>query len=237
MKPYETALSRAQTLYRIPTAPTRNRVLELCVCREPLLLDYPWPGESKICCMLGAGAASGSNPALQYADFQKPLPYAAYDFDVMVLHQSLDDLIVAARQADVAFDPKQFLTSLLPHLAPGGLIAGCLSNRSSAKLAWRRLARRGEAAAAHFTLRGCRDLLLASGLSDVRVFTLLPNCAAPLKLVDIDPSVAKLVFRHELQARRPELRLPSYLIRRAAVELGLYPHLEESIFFFGYKPC
>ena len=238
MTPYETAISRVRALYRIPTAPERNRTLELCVSREPLLLDGVWPGEHRSCCVLGAGDVAAVHTMQRHTDYTKPLPYAENSFDLIVMHRSMDDLLVAARRDRVNFEPHRFLGSLLPILAPGGLVVGCVNNRFSLKLAWARLTRRNaEPMAGYFTLHGFRNLLRASGFDNVQVFTLLPNGIEPRKLVDPHPSISRIMYRRELEANRQHLSFPGYLARRTVAELGLYPHLEEAIFFWGYKPC
>ena len=57
------------------------------------------------------------------------------------------------------------------------------------------------------------------------------------KLIDSDATVSRLAFRRELDARRRHLGRAGFALRRLAVELGGYRHLEPSLFFWAYKTC
>jgi SAM-dependent methyltransferase len=241
MKPYESPVSRARALYRIPTAPQRNRVLELCCARAPLLLDCAWPGESRTVCLLDSTATRHTNKDLCRADYRRALPFAPGSFDLVVLHKTLDDLKFTARQERTDFDVRQFCAQLADLLTPGGVIAGCISNAGSPKRFARSLStRRGATAAnayAFLTMRACRKLLQTTGFMDVRLFTVLPDWQSPLRLVDSEATVARFAFRYELEARRQRMSALDYFARRLIAELGLYSCLEESAFFLAYKPC
>ena len=246
---YGSPVSRARALYRIPTAPNTNRTLELYHAREPLLADFAWPGAGSISCRLDTDDPSG-NPAaqahvsgdLRRANYQTPLPFAAASFDLVILHRTLDELAVSSRQNGSTFSAQALLKDIARVLVPGGLVAGCVDNRTglksvvrSAKHLLNRSA--GKLPLAHFTLRSVRDLLVATNLAEVRTFSLLPNCASPLRLVDADATLSRIAFRHELQVARHSWSAVGYLVRRCVVELGLFPILEESIFFWAYKRC
>jgi hypothetical protein len=69
----------------------------------------------------------------------------------------------------------------------------------------------------------------------VQVFNVVPSHQSPLRLINTDPDLARLAFRHELELVRPFLASPEYLLRRAAVELGLSRFLENSLLFWGRK--
>lgn len=254
MIPYANPLDRARALYRIPTAPQPNRTLEICHGREPLLSEFNWPGEAHRACVTGAAAEPGGGqpnlgrrPAFaSLTSFADRLPFAAKSFDLVILHRTLDDLAAASELHAARFDAAAFLNQVVDVLAPGGLVAGCVDNRHGLKRALRKLSRRwlggasrSEAAdpAAAYSLSTLRALLVGAQLSDIRLFTLLPDCDAPMKLVDADAGISKLAFRSELEAQRHCLSPSAYLARRVAVELGLARHLESAIFFWGYRAC
>ena len=254
MIPYANPVDRARALYRIPTAPKRNRTLEICHGREPLLSEFNWPGEGHFACVTGAAAEPGggqpnmgNRPAFAaLTSFADRLPFAAKSFDLVILHRTLDDLAAASELQPAGFDAAAFLNQVVDVLAPGGLVAGCVDNRYGLKRALRKLSRRwrGDAARsevadsdAAFSLGTLRALLVGAQLSDIRLFTLLPDCDAPMKLVDADAGISKLAFRRELEAQRHCLSPSAYLARRVAVELGLARHVESAIFFWGYRAC
>ena len=247
-KPHERPISRARTMYRIPTAPGNNRTLELHHTREPILAGFNWPGEGAVSHRLAIGRESTAGPRpdgagdLHHSDYRAHLPYSDGSFDLVILHRTLDDLASSALQHGMAFAADPLLAQVARVLAPGGLVAGCVDNRTSLKFLTRRALRLVRGAglpppSSHFTLHGVRQLLRAAAFTDIRLFTLLANCDEPLKLVDVDPRLSRIAFRHELQIARPSWSLAGYVARRLAVELGLYPYLEESFCFWGYKPC
>lgn len=242
MKPYESPIERLRTMYRLPTAPLRNRVLEVCHGREPLLLDYSWPGESATVCALGGGHGLAQRDGLHQIDFDQLFPFAPEAFDLVVLHKTLDDLQCAAHRGDVRFAPSQFMARIGCLLAPGGVVAGCISNSlGMSRTLRRRRSRNSDVSAgdsfSFLTANGCRRLLQRCGFTDIKTYTVLPDWQSPLRLIDTEPGVSRMAFRMELEATRSCTSGFSYWVRRIVAELGLYPHLEDSIFFWGYKGC
>ena len=242
MTPYATPADRARALYRLPTAPRRNRTLEICQAHPPLLAGGRWPGEGHVSCVVDAAptaalpVAAGSTLASLRPGAQ--LPFGPQSFDLVILHQTLDDL--AAASAD--FDAQAFLDQVAEVLVPGGLVAGCVRRRDSLPARLRRLSRRlrlaGPAAdEPRFSLAGLRQALETAHFSGIRTFALLPSCDAPLKIVDTDPEVSRVAFRREVDARRRHLHGLAFLLRQIAAEIGLFSQLESSIFFWAYKPC
>jgi SAM-dependent methyltransferase len=242
MTPYASPIDRAKALYRIPTAPARNRTLEVCCASGPLVLAGPWRGEGHACCTIGATAegpdVSVAASSLHCADLVDPLPFESQSFDLVVLHRTLDDL--AATSPGDTPRGEHFLAQVAGLLAPGGVVAGCLQNRDNLLLIARRAARKlgvaPPALHAAYSVRDLKRMLERAGLVDIRVFSLLPNCESPLRLIDIDPRVSRLMFRHELNAGRGHL-VP-FIAKRLALELGLYRRLVTRAFFFwAYKRC
>jgi SAM-dependent methyltransferase len=243
MTPYASPVDRAKALYRIPTAPRRNRTLEVCCGRAPFVLAGPWHGSGHACLTIGAlppteAVCSEDVERFHQADLSAPLPWASQSFDLIVLHRTLEDLSAPSQAA--SFDVKGFLAQIGKVLAPGGVVAGCLQNRHSLRWIAGRAARRLGASVPHehaaYSVRELRNLLETAPLVGSRIFSLLPNCDSPLRLVDTDPKISRLMFRHELIAARSR-PLP-YFAKRVAVELGLYGTLvTRAIFFWACKPC
>ena len=170
------------------------------------------------------------------------MPFPQRSFDLVILHCTLDDLAASSLSPNASFDALAFLKKVVAVLVPGGLVAGCVDNRYDSKFFLRGMAQRwcgqdNRHAKAGLSLAKLRSLLDAAQLTDIRLFSLLPGCDSPLRLVDSDPGISRLAFRHELEARREYLSTPSYLARRAVIELGLSRHLESAIFFWGYRAC
>lgn len=247
IKRYEAAADRARFLYRIPTAPNSNRTLELYHAGAPLLGDGDWLGIDKTLCRVGPDKLTGSleessraDRSLTHLDFRRPLPFTNQSFDLVILHRILDDLAALPKRESHEFDPALFLKNVSAVLAPGGIVAGCVNNRWSLKALTHKLKQlaisaRDTLPLSLFTLRNLNEALSVAGYSDIRLFTLLPNCSAPSKLIDTDPVVSRIAFRNELKITRQVSLAPGYLVRRAMVELGMNRLLEDSIFFWASK--
>ena len=248
-KGYETAADRVRLLYRIPKSPNGNRVLELYHTGKPLLSDCLWLGTSKTFCQLGLGGKAttrgntgGEEQASVHGDIGVALPFVSQVFDIVIAHHILDDLATLSMNDGKKFRACLFFKNILTVLAAGGLVVGCVDNRWSVKSLKHRFSllndcHRPNPPPRHFTLRGLRKALSEAGFVDIRLFSLLPNCSSPFKLIDTEPRISRAAFRHELETVRNLTSASGYVIRRIAVELGLSRHLEESIFFWAYKPC
>jgi SAM-dependent methyltransferase len=250
MNRYAAAADRARLLYRFPTAPNGGRTLELYHAGKPLLSGGDWPGAAPSYCRIGIElensgheSAIGTEDGHRFAGIDIARRYAPASFDLVVLHRTLDELASVDASDGKSFEPSVLLKNILTVMAPGGVLAGCVNNRWAINSLMRQI--RGPATGGIraqspgiFSLRSLRTLLTVSGYSDIRLFTLLPDSSAPFKLIDTDPAISRAAFRHELQIMRRYMRLgPSYFLRRAAVELGLNRHVEQSIFFWAVKTC
>jgi SAM-dependent methyltransferase len=245
-KHHERPISRARTMYRIPTAPNSKRTLELFHTSAPLLANVAWPSENVVCSVgvVAAGEVQklSSGVGMHHVNYLEPLPFADGSFDLVIVHRTLDDLANSARHGGLAFDPLKLLSDIARVLVPGGLIAGCADNRAGIKAIVGRAkalltGTKGSASIAHFTLPGLGKILTDANFYDVRRFSVLPSCENPLRLVEVDPFVSKPAFRREIEIARHTYSTTAYLARRLAVELGLYPFLEESIFLWAYTRC
>ena len=225
MTPYATAADRARALYRIPSAPARNRTLEICHGREPLLPGQRWPGVGHAFVMTADDAA---RPALTFEP---------QSFDLVILHRTLDDLAAAA-QPGAVFNVQGFLQQVSSLLTPGGLLAGCFQKRDALRSIVQLLRpHQSSAARSHWSTQALRRMLVGAGLSGIKTFGVLPDADSPLKLIDDDGSVSHFAFMREIAVRRRQLSLPAYAARRLAVELGLNRRMESAVFFWAYKPC
>ncbi|CAN5730798.1 hypothetical protein BH11PSE8_BH11PSE8_06330 [soil metagenome] len=225
MIPYANPADRARALYRLPTAPARLRTLEIRHAREPLLQGAIWPGGPASQCVIASPADT------RFASPTDSELFAGQSFDLVILHRTLDDLSAAGESTKTPFDAGAFVGRVAALLTPGGLLAGCVTNRFD-----RKTLAPGRPRGAH-SLGSLRGMLAAARLTDVRLFNLLPDCDSPLKLVDADPGLSRLAFRRELEGEREYMSAPAYLARRLVVELGLSRHLESAIFFWGYRAC
>ncbi len=248
MKLYEAAADRARLLYRIPTVPNGKRTLELYHSEAPLLSERDGPVNATTLCRIGLGhrpetEQSPSNSATTaLLDVGKPMPFADQAFDLVILHRTLDELASLPKSTWRKFDASLLFKSLHPVVAAGGVVSGCVSNRWSLKSMGTRLRpfanpAQGDQPPGHFTLRSLRKALLTAGFSDIQLFTLLPQCAAPSKLIDADPDISRTAFRHEFNIARHRPFTLGYFARIAMVELGLNRHLERAYFFWAIKSC
>jgi SAM-dependent methyltransferase len=249
MKRYADATDRARLLYRFPPAPGSRRTLELFRNGTPLFRESDWPEAEKTFCRIGQGThdeepqkSKRDGNHLIHLDFRTPLPFANQSFDLVILHRVIDDLASLRTSERPELDASLLLKTVSTVLAPGGIVAGCVNNRWGAKqlASWlRRMVHPSQKGPplALFTLRGLHNTLSDAGYADTRLFTLLPNCSAPSKLIDTHPRVSRDAFRHELRITQHASLTSGYLLRRAVVELGLNRHLEDSIFFWASKPC
>ena len=222
MTPYAEAADRVRALYRIPTAPSRNRTLEVCHGRQALLPGQRWPGVGHAWAQVAPGGR---------------LEYPTQHFDLIILHRTLDDL-AAASAGD--FDAGAWLQQVATLLVPGGLLAGCIHRRDGLRALTRRVLRRGAAAAepaVFWSVAELRRMLAAAGLVRARSFILLPGADAPLKLVEDDPQVARFAFGREVEVQRRHLSATGLQVRQLAVRLGLAQRLEAAVFFWAYRPC
>ena len=240
-------MDRARFLYRIPTAPNCKRTLELYHAGSPLLRSGDWPSIDKTFCRVGAdhlvSAIDGStctDLSATHVDYRRPLPFANQSFDMVILHRVLDELAALPQRGSLEFNPALFLQNVATVMGSGGIVAGCVNNRWSLKALAHKIKHwagptKSTSSTRFFTLRNLSKTLSDAGYSDIRLFTLLPNCSAPSKLIDIDPAVSRIAFRNELKITHQAGVSPGYLARRALVELGMNRLLEDSIFFWASK--
>lgn len=231
MKPYETDLSRIGALYRIPSAPG-GRTLEICALGQQPVLGQGRTGEERATCFI---ALNAHEPGRTRTAMGQPLSYRPQSFDRVILHGVLDASLLAAARNGASFDPSGLLCQLVTLLSPGGVIAGCVNNASS--LRWLARFGRADSVAAGLTIGSCEAMLRQAGLTDIRIHTVLPSASSPLKLIEVRKDVVDLALGREIEARRPELGIAGYWVRRLVLALRLYPRIEQSLCFWGYKPC
>ena len=242
MKPYETDLGRIRALYRIPTAASSRCILEVCAEGQSFVLDGELSPLKRATCVL-TGDGEGSIKIVQSPiepSFQ--CAHECESFDLIVLHGTLDALFTIADTSGAKFDPCRFIRQLAALLSPSGVIAGCVSNGSNPRQLIHRFSNfRGWKFSAFYwtriTIGGCASMLRQAGLNDIRVYNVLPNASAPMKIVETQRDVAHFAFGRALEARRPELSIVGYWTRRLVLEFDLYPFIEKSIYFWGSRGC
>jgi hypothetical protein len=235
MKPYERSLSRVCAMYRIPTPPPRNNVLELCYGGPSIVTEPSWPGTFAV-----IGALRGRFPAgvttwehehpLRVIEHGTELPFADRSFDLVILHGTLDRLM----QAEASFRRRGSLIAFLGRvrrvLAAGGIVAGCVANRTALSR-WRSNA--AECRRGMLSIHSCRKLLARSGFVEIETFNVLPSADSPLRLINTVADLSRQGFRRELEVVHQSLSPFGYLTRRVSVELALNRFFEESILFWG----
>ena len=221
MKPYEEDISRVRAMYRIPTAPAPDRVLELVGGAECVLEGFAWPGAAAVTMSLSRVATD-----LSGTSGSGRLPFDSGSFDRVIAHRGFGS------GAD-AVTPREVFRVL----GSAGIFAFTACNASVA--AWVRSARPTagvNASRPSHDAHGCRTLLRGAGFRDIAVFTVVPHVDAPLRLIDTSARLSRVGFRRELEATRARLSAPAYLLRRAIAELALNRFLEGSLVAWGRKP-
>ena len=212
MKPYEPDIARVRAMYRLPTAPPPNRVLELYVGAPHVLAGGAWPGST-------ATTARLDDPRAQ-------LPFPAESFDVVLLHRTLEAVI----ERDAGFRDPTVLSGLFRRigavLARNGIVAGCLRRRG--------LHRR--VLGTVVTHRSLGRALSGAGYESISTYSVLPSGDSPTRLIDTRAWLSRIAFRRELDTVHASLRWPAYLARRAVVELALNRRIEPWLAFYGRRP-
>ena len=245
MRPYEEDISRVRAMYRLPTVPPRNRLLELCFAAPSIMTGYAWPGERVVTCHLRArgyevhaAAAAPAEYQVCIADHSVELPFADGSFDLVIFHRGLGfllDLVPAMRSRGA-------LTTLFRRVArvlsPGGVFA--VSARNATLLTrWKRSMQApgqpDSSGSRGLSIKACRNLFAAGQFQDIETFNVLPHRESPLRLVNTETPLTRVGFRRELQSNRSALSLPAYATRRVVVEFALNRHLEESIIGWGRR--
>lgn len=242
MKPYESPTNRLLALYQIPTAPAPNRVLEVCCGRPPVFLNSVWEGSSLAVCHVGPVKSNADASNLHQIEIGEAFPFAPASFDLIILHKTVDDVTAHASSSSTEFDSDSFLVAICQLLAPHGVVAGCATSGNRLNSLRRRIRLPRAIGSMHdnhscFTSEGWHEFLQRGGLIDIKVFIVLPHWDSPLRLIENDSAVSRRAFLNELEATRPAISRPSYLLRRMIAQLGLYRYLEDSIFFWGHRAC
>jgi SAM-dependent methyltransferase len=245
MKPYHSGIARLRAIYQLPTPAGNAAVLELHLSERGRVVDSQWPAELVVSCRLAATVSRPWNVSSIKtrhheceASYHQPLPFAPQTFDVVILHHTLDELASAFRQTSSRQIAEDWLRQIVSIIRPGGVVVGCGLNRTNPG-SWLRNAGLASATAPARALGivSCKGLLVRVGFDEPRVFNLWPDSTEPSTIASVDRVASKRAFRYELESRRAALNLPGYLARRVLVELGLNRFLEETLFFWGYKPC
>jgi SAM-dependent methyltransferase len=234
MKPYEPDAARIRALYRIPTAPAPDRVLELCAGGPPVVAASPWPDASFTTCDLGAPIAAdpARDSGRASVGHSVVLDYPSASFDRIVAHRALDALHATDPRLRERGALVRFLRELARLLTPGGVLILGVQQRVPQRAAEPGASGSGAGA---LSVRSARRSLESAGFSSVEVFNVVPSLDAPLRLINAERSLSRLGFRRELATMRTRLSLGGYLARRAAVELCVNRFLEPSLLMWGTR--
>lgn len=242
MKPYEEGAARVRAMYRLLAPPLGGRTLEVCFGAPPVLADPDWRGEH-VAAMLRAPtprSADAGDAGTRFADlqWQSPMP-AGGDFDLVVLHRTLDHLASAHATARETAALETLFRSLSKVLAPGGILVVTVANGTWLSR-WRKARRPGVSngtshCSARLSWRRLRRLFAAGGFVRVQSYNVLPDADAPLRLVNTDADLSRVGFRRELTFMRSSLPLASYLLRRVVAELALNREIEDWLLTWGAR--
>lgn len=217
-------------MYRLPGDLRPRRALELFVSGSQPVIDAEWRAQTTVCSR-AYGQEAGS------ADYTDET--AAYDF--VLLHWTLDSASIGRQRQSERDRQIALLGEVGKVLAPGGIVAGCVTNRYSlAHLGQRWMGRSGHGKSgppAGHTPRSLRSMLENSGIGDIEVFTALPSADNPEALVGTSREVSVPHFVRLVESRRGQSTRISYMARRLLASAGLYGHLVGSLVFWGRKPC
>jgi len=217
-------------MYRLPGDLRPRRALELFVAGSQPMIDAEWRAQTTVRNRAyGRGAES-------IADTNET---AAFDF--ILLHWTLDSASVGRKRQSGRDRQIALLGEVSRALAPGGIVAGCVTNRYSlAQLRQHWMGRSGHGKSQHpagHTPRSLRSMLESSGIGDIEVFTALPSADNPEALVGTSRRVSVPHFVRFVESRRGQSTRISYMARRLLASAGLYGYLVGSLVFWGRKPC
>lgn len=247
MSCYDSPRARLRAIYQVPGPRHAQSVLELSFGGAPEILDEDWPAENRFFCQLLADLAAGPSSAeprqgLRYCStpFSAGLPFPPQSFDQVILHFTLDDIALQHALASARETGDAWLKQIIEVLRPGGVLTGCGRNRSSPRYWLPRIYRFigvGMPVRAVFGVGSCEQALGAAGLRDIQVFNLIHNAENPRTIISVRPHLSRPAFKHELQANRELFGGTAYFLRQIVVAASLNRFLEETLFFWGYKPC
>jgi len=247
MSCYDSPRARMRAIYQVPSPRHALSVLELSFGGAPEILDEDWPAENRLFCQLltdvGAGASAAElRKGLRYCStpFSDGLPFPPQSFDQVILHFTLDDMALQQALASAKKTGDAWLKQIVEILRPGGVLTGCGRNRSSPGYWLPRVFRffgGGRPVRAAFGVGSCEQALGAAGLGDIQVFNLIHNAENPRTIISVRSHLSRRAFGHELQASRDIFGGTAYFLRQIVVAASLNRFLEETLFFWGYKPC
>lgn len=243
MKPYEADAARVRAMYRLLAPPSGGRTMEVCFGAPAILADADWRGEHVAAVLRaptqGPADAAGAGTRFAAGQWQWQMPVGA-DFDLVVLHRTLDRLASAHASARETAALETLFRSLSKLVTPGGILVVTVANRTWLSR-WRkpRLTRASSGTGdggARLSWRRLRRLFAAGGFVQVQSYNVLPDADAPLRLVHTDADLSRVGFRRELAFMQSSLPLGSYLLRRAVAELALNREIEDWLLTWGARP-
>lgn len=230
MRIYESNQTRVQAMYRLPGDLRPRRVLELFVAGSRPVINVEWRAQTTVCSRAYGWGTEGATDTDETD---------AYDF--ALLHWTLDSASVG-RERQAGHDRQiALLHEVSRALVPGGIVAGCVTNRyslSHLRRCWIGRSGRGkkDVPTGH-TPRSLQSMLKTSGIGDIEIFTALPSADNPEALVGTSRRASIPHFVRFVESRRGQSARISYIGRRLIAKAGLYGYLVGSLVFWGRKPC
>ncbi len=230
-------------LYKLPSVPARGKTLELLVSQPSVLTASPWLGREIAAYSIDFPSQPDTRFADNVADTPAArLPFPDNSFDIVVLHQTIDELADLARRKGKDFHIPAFMAEVARVLTPGGVATGCVGNRHSIKLAIQRIKfclgladGSGIVAPPPLSSIACRQSLLAAGFADSKTYTVEPGADSPQILHEIEPGWPRRAALWHVEKARPNLSRPSYWLWRFLAELGISQWLTSTVYFWAKK--
>ncbi|MGH8550435.1 MAG: methyltransferase domain-containing protein [Methylococcales bacterium] len=235
-------------LYTIPAAPARGKTLELLVADPSVLTESPWLGRPIETYAIGFPSqphARSAKGGLTLPNATGPgvgLPFPDNSFDILVLHETLDELAALARRRGAEFSIPAFLSEIARVLAPQGVIAGCTGNRFSVKRIGQRLKsglgnthRSGAGALPPLSVVAIHKALAAAGFTGTRIYSVEPGAARPVTLHEIELGWSIRATLWYVRKTRTHISKIGYWLRWLFAGLGLSQHFCSTIYFWAKK--
>lgn len=244
-KYYREPGARLRALYQAPGPQDSKAAIEIHLTDSGRVLRHGWPAQRLVSCRLCSNPsprALGDSPGVEtcHHHFEGRLLFADQSFDVVILHNTIDDLLTATPGLAPRTLLDLWFTEAFRLLRPGGLVIGCGTNWASPRLwlsnaggsplprpFWRRF----------IGISGYRSALSRSGFTEPQIFNLVPDAHAPRSIISTQPELSRRAFRRELDIMRDSLSPLSFFLRRLIVAAALNRYFERTVFFWGNKPC
>ncbi len=228
--PYAANAARLQLLYRLPTAPTPQRLLIVSANDSAASVGQGWPGDVTVVALAAIDKVLGGGQAR---------------FDAVALPSVLGVLgigNIALSGTGRRLHNSQLLAQVAGLLVPGGTLVGHMAHgwalRSIAKAQGLR-----DVVAARFEPDAicrpadCLRVLARAGFNSTECFYIQPSVDAPMGLIPGQRRAARAQFLRAIRSARSGYSVSGYAFRLAMASLGLGGMFQSQLFFWARKPC